>query len=439
MTIMVALAYYALIVSAVLTILWLAWRLSGLPRLSCFRLNRALLIAIMALSIAAGALPFLPRPEAGSDYEASVAARVFFVESQAPAAADMSPETSSLVPDWRIIIAAIYLLGLIAGIVGVIVSVARTVVLIRNAVPASLDGVSVRIHDGEYLPPFAWGGKIVVSRADYDAERMALVIHEEAHRRGRHWVDLLLCRIVESLVWFCPTACMLRRSLVEVHEYEADDAVLLAGCEPVGYQMLLIEKASGRRFANSVADGLCNSSLKKRITMMQTPKNSRTGRLRALWLLPSLLLAVFLASMPALAVTQTQSSPALSVATDDASLAKAEMPAEAMRMMCEQLRYPRKAIEARRYGNAVIGLSIDENGEVTDVRLDKKSGSDVLDKEALRVARKLYATKFVPARADGHAVGVDNATLTISFRLSDTPKDASAPESYFDSVVVVGS
>ena len=81
MTIMVALAYYALIVSAVLTILWLAWRLSGLPRLSCFRLNRALLIAIMALSIAAGALPFLPRPEAGSDYEASVAARVFFVES----------------------------------------------------------------------------------------------------------------------------------------------------------------------------------------------------------------------------------------------------------------------------------------------------------------------------------------------------------------------
>ena len=76
---------------------------------------------------------------------------------------------------------------------------------------------------------------------------------------------------------------------------------------------------------------------------------------------------------------------------------------------------------------------------ITDVRLDKKSGSDVLDKEALRVARKLYATKFVPARADGHAVGVDNATLTISFRLSDTPKDASAPESYFDSVVVVGS
>ncbi|HSO78402.1 MAG TPA: hypothetical protein VLQ76_07530, partial [Bacteroidales bacterium] len=53
-----------------------------------------------------------------------------------------------------------------------------------------------------------------------DAERM--IAHERNHLSRLHHIDLCITAIVTVLQWFNPAAYLLRRSLMAVHEYEAD-------------------------------------------------------------------------------------------------------------------------------------------------------------------------------------------------------------------------
>ena len=87
------------------------------------------------------------------------------------------------------------------------------------------------------------------------------------------------------LQWFNPAVWLLRRELREVHEYEADAAVLAAGADARAYQMLLIKEAAGGRWY-SVANSFNHSKLKNRITMMLRKRSSRWAGARALLLLP---------------------------------------------------------------------------------------------------------------------------------------------------------
>ena len=78
---------------------------------------------------------------------------------------------------------------------------------------------------------------------------------------------------------------MLRADLQELHEYEADDAVLRSGANLKDYQYLLIKKAVGKS-GYSVANSFNHSILKNRITMMSKSRSPLARGWRALWLLP---------------------------------------------------------------------------------------------------------------------------------------------------------
>jgi biopolymer transport protein ExbD len=73
--------------------------------------------------------------------------------------------------------------------------------------------------------------------------------------------------------------------LKELHEYEADDAVLRSGADLKEYQYLLIRKAVGKS-GYSVANSFNHSILKNRITMMSRKKSSAVRGLRVLYALP---------------------------------------------------------------------------------------------------------------------------------------------------------
>ena len=118
-----------------------------------------------------------------------------------------------------------------------------------------------------------------------------IIAHERAHLRLGHSWDLLLLDAAGCLQWFNPFMRLLRRELQDIHEYEADRAVLRAGFNPKEYQMLLIKKAAGAgRY--SVADGLGHSNLKKRITMMLKKDSESRARWKVLAMLPLACLAL---------------------------------------------------------------------------------------------------------------------------------------------------
>ena len=84
---------------------------------------------------------------------------------------------------------------------------------------------------------------------------------------------------------------MLKREIQNIHEYQADEAVIKNGIDAQKYQLLLIKKAVGDRLY-SMANSFNQSKLKNRITMISKKKSQKRAALKTLFLLPLSMFAV---------------------------------------------------------------------------------------------------------------------------------------------------
>ena len=191
---------------------------------------------------------------------------------------------------WREWLVAVYLLGIFFFLLRNLWSLVRMLYLIRHSrirhsrCRQMENGICLVIHQAGFAP-FSWMKYIVISQTDLDENGTDILIHEEAHIRNRHSLDLLLVELCVWLQWFNPAAWLLKQELQNVHEYEADEAVLRQGIDAKRYQMLLIKKAVGARLY-SIANSFNHSSLKKRITMMIRKKSNPWARAKYLYVLP---------------------------------------------------------------------------------------------------------------------------------------------------------
>ena len=111
------------------------------------------------------------------------------------------------------------------------------------------------------------------------------MVHEKAHIRLGHSVDVLLADLFTALQWFNPAAWMMRDDLRAIHEYQADEEVVKSGIDVKQYQLLLVKKAFGAN-GRSVSNNFNHGELKKRITMMSMKKSSAFKALKFLYVLP---------------------------------------------------------------------------------------------------------------------------------------------------------
>lgn len=72
-------------------------------------------------------------------------------------------------------------------------------------------------------------------------EAQQVLRHEIAHVKKRHSLDLLFLELVKALLWFNPLIYLIRRSLLQVHEFQADQYVLQQG-EPESYLRLMVKQ-----------------------------------------------------------------------------------------------------------------------------------------------------------------------------------------------------
>ncbi len=72
--------------------------------------------------------------------------------------------------------------------------------------------------------------------------------------------------------------------------------------------------------------------------------------------------------------------------------------------------YPRSAIVRKEQGQATIRLSMSADGNITNVTLTKSSGSEILDREAIRIGQKVRRLPTPPS-------GISSVSLPIAFRL----------------------
>ena len=271
---------YILKSSLCLALFYLFYRLL-LSKETFHRFNRIALLGVMLISC------LLPLVRVTVDRATVVNTSVMLVEEDMlmyPWKMQTVVQEEAAFP-WREWLVAVYLLGIFFFLLRNLWSLVRMLYLIRHSRCRQMEnGICLVIHQAGFAP-FSWMKYIVISQTDLDENGTDILIHEEAHIRNRHSLDLLLVELCVWLQWFNPAAWLLKQELQNVHEYEADEAVLRQGIDAKRYQMLLIKKAVGARLY-SIANSFNHSSLKKRITMMIRKKSNPWARAKYLYVLP---------------------------------------------------------------------------------------------------------------------------------------------------------
>lgn len=204
-------------------------------------------------------------------------------------ATDSLPDSNK----WLEYLLVIYLSGLIASAIKALFSFVRMFSFIRsaNAERKNLENNIVLVIHKRAIAPFSWMKYIVVSENDYQESGMEIITHEVAHIAKYHSTDLLLAEVVKILHWFNPAAYLLKQELQNIHEYQADEAVINKGIDAKQYQLLLIKKAVGDRLY-TIANSFNHSKLKNRITMISKKKSPKWAALKVMFVLPLSMFAV---------------------------------------------------------------------------------------------------------------------------------------------------
>lgn len=279
---------YIIKVALLQTVFYLTYKLL-LSRESFHAFNRGVLLTMQAAALL---LPLMhitletPAPV----HQTIALAEAAFVQTAVEAEGDGAGLTLIQV------LTLVWMAGFALLVLRSAVSLVRLALLLRSGRRCEVCGAEVTVVCGD-RQPFSWFSRIVVSEKDCAAGAREIVIHEQEHVRRLHSLDIALCNTVIMFCWFSPAAWLLRAELRDVHEYEADEAVLRRGVDASGYQLLLIRKAVGERLF-AMANNLNQTNLKKRIAMMKMKKSNPWNRFRAAAVLPLAAVSVFVFATP---------------------------------------------------------------------------------------------------------------------------------------------
>lgn len=369
------------------------------------------------------------------------------------------------------VLLAAYVLGVVLFVGKALLSVGSLLRLIRRARCVEVrNGIRIYTMQG-YISPFSWFRYIIMSEKDWQENRREIVLHEMAHIRRCHSMDVAVCNMMIVFQWYNPAAWLLKRELQTVHEYEADEAVLSAGVDATHYQMLLIRKAVGERLF-SMANNLNHNSLKKRITMMKIKRTNPMQKAKIAFVLPlaAMTVAAFASQkVENLSEKVEQESEAFSSVSDNpvvravgetASVAAVKMKednvlAEASSMpmakdtaevktgkkmpctdnpemfpqfpgghvalfeyLSKNIKFPKSKENEDVKVRVVTTFTVEKDGSITDAKIVRSQG-EAFDNEALRVINGM--PKWIPGMQNGKAVRV-KYLLPITFSTTDGDK-----------------
>lgn len=266
-----------------------------LSRETFYRYNRVALLCLIPLSFV---LPLCHLPLfTESESAAPVPVVILDNLSAFSYVTDDVEATAAPVPVALVAAIVLYWAGVAFFVARYIVTIVRLLRLMSSGRRVTDDESRQIIVLPRSIAPFSWFGRIVLSEEDYAAHSREILLHESAHIRKRHSLDLLVADLCTWLQWFNPAAWLLKRELQTVHEYEADAEVIDQGIDARQYQLLLIKRSVGSKFY-CVTNHFNHNKLNKRITMMLKKKSNRKATWKYLYVIPVALCTVTVFARP---------------------------------------------------------------------------------------------------------------------------------------------
>ncbi len=201
---------------------------------------------------------------------------------------------------WIEILSVVFAVGFLLSVVRYLIGLSQLISIIRKSEKQTLsDNNMVLCITDKDISPFSWMKYIVLSCKDVSADNRAIINHERAHIHLQHSFDMIFFDLFTCIFWFNPFSWLLRYEIQSVHEYQADQQVLLSGIDTRQYQLLLIRKSVGE-YKFALANNFRQRDLQKRITMMKKSKTNRRMKWNYAMALPILFLAMIALSVPKL-------------------------------------------------------------------------------------------------------------------------------------------
>jgi TonB family protein len=250
----------------------------------------------------------------------------------------------------------------------------------------------------------------------------AILEHEMVHIRQWHSADVVLAEIVGIIFWYNPILIFYKRSIKEVHEFIADEAVI-HNHDKSDYSELLFSHTFGVSPATISSSFFNRSLLKRRIIMMNRNKSVKRAGLKYLMIMPVAGMLLFFAACTKEEATtvktkKTSDYPAQEEKVYDQVEVMPEFPGGMQAMMTylgEKIKYPESAKKEGTEGKVFISFVVNSYGKVTDVSV-LKSVTPELDNVAKEVVQQM--PDWTPGKQDGKSVSV-KFTLPISFKMAD--------------------
>ena len=416
---------YDLKVAALIAVFYLFYMLL-LSRETMHKLNRIVLLSGIVLS---AVLPFCV-----ITFHKTVVVESTLTPTTVDADVDTTLPAAEVLEqsfDWTIPLVAILLIGAIVRCLFLIRSYRQLTKMVRGGEMHILPtGTKVCIVD-EPVAPFSWMKTIVMSRADWNSETTLspILTHEEAHVRHRHSYDIMVVELLTALQWFNPVVWFLRQELRILHEYEADADVLSNGFNESQYVHLLMQKAMGIQ-ACVLANGIHTPKTKKRIIMMLKSKSNRHAWLRALYVVPVVLVSLAVSAKtfvhyeyettpePEMQASKVDDEPVFEICEEAPRYKDGE--GALMQFIAKNIRYPKEATEHGIQGRVIVQFIVNKDGSCSNFKILTNTAHDTSGGPVVTQARKAeldqqqgIETEYTPEEIRGWSKSLETEAIRV--------------------------
>ena len=140
---------------------------------------------------------------------------------------------------------------------------------------------------------FSFWSYVFINKDAYDQITYDQILdHERIHIQSRHSLDMLIAELFVIVQWYNPFAWMYKKAIDNNLEYLTDQKMLRSGADRQEYQLSLVRVAVPDRHI-SLSNYYNQSSLKKRIIMMNHKKSTFSKSWKYLLILPLIAFSMF--------------------------------------------------------------------------------------------------------------------------------------------------
>ncbi|MDA3953258.1 MAG: M56 family metallopeptidase [Bacteroidales bacterium] len=329
-------------------------------------------------------------------------------------------------------LSAIYIVGVIISTMFFVFGLGKIIIMIWQNKPKRYGKYRI-VETPNAVVPFSLFKWIIINPGKYSSNDMEQIIaHERMHAFQLHSLDLILIEVLVILFWFNPFIYWYRKSIREIHEYLADQAVVENGHDHIDYQKLLLSQVTDNRFIG-LTSSFSYSLSKNRLKMLSMIKSKNTSKIKIALAIPFAIVAMFFfVNSVDFAKANGKITNEVTIRSQDTlnNIVKENdelvyfnveiMPkflgkeSGAFRTFIQKnLKYPEVAQKNGASGRVFVQFDVNKEGDVKNVKVVRGADPD-LDKEALRVVNS--SPKWEPGINEGEPVIV-RYTFPIAFSL----------------------